>query len=343
MKRTAAKLTLAAAILALLWLAVFVVNQTAQIVELAARIHPVFGTVVLWGLLAAYLGLGVVLYVQFARLPRSLTPPRSEDDPSFDAYLAEVRKRLARNPRLRGMTFSNREDVERGLEILGKEADRIIRDAAAAVFLTTAVSQNGKLDVLLVLSAQTRMVWRIVRVYRQRPGPRDLLRLYGNVAATAFVASELEDVDISRQIEPVLTSSLGALAGGLPGTQVIGHVLVNAVLTGSTNAFLTLRVGIVAKRYSGSLVVEERTALRRSATLEAGRLLGRIVAQGTAKLTGAVWKASKGKIGGALSGMGGYARDAGASVLSFVGLRREKPQEEPDPDASLEEPGPIGD
>jgi len=63
----------------------------------------------------------------------------------------------------------------------------------------------------------------------------------------------------------------------------------------AANAFLTLRVGIVAKRYCGSLVVVEKRGLRRMATAEAAKLLGTIVKQGSARLTKILWSASKGR------------------------------------------------
>ena len=102
------------------------------------------------------------------------------------------------------------------------------------------------------------MIWRIARVYYQRPMLRDLIRLYANVAGTAFLASELDDIDISEQVQPILSSALGPLAVMVPGVQLAASILVNSVLTGTANAFLTLRVGIIAKRYCGSLVVAER-------------------------------------------------------------------------------------
>ena len=50
--------------------------------------------------------------------------------------------------------------------------------------------------------------------------------------------------------------------------------MVNSVFSGAANAFLTLRVGIIAKRYCASLVLAERWAIRRAATVEAARMPG---------------------------------------------------------------------
>ncbi len=318
------KIGLFASLLILLLFILFVINQTAQVVQLAEKVTPSFGNLVFWTLLIVYAVLILIPVFLFLRLPRSLIPPKTEDSPAFNAYLTALKKRLATNPHLKGLALSDRKQVDEALAILAKKSDEIIRRTASTVFIGTAVSQSGRLDAFLVLSAQSRMVWRIARLYYQRPTLRDLIQLYANVAGTAFLASEFEDIDISEQVEPVLSSTLGALALTIPGVQLAASLLVNSVLTGAANAFLTLRVGIIARRYCGSLVIAEKRLLRRAASAEAATLLGSIVRQGTAKLSKAFWKASKGKVGGIFSGVREYATEAGSSLLFKFGLRKTK-------------------
>ena len=78
-------------------------------------------------------------------------------------------------------------------------------------------------------------------------------------------------------IQPVVAGTVGAVGGAIPGFQVMTSIMVNSLLSGSANAFLTLRVGIIAKDYCGSLVAEPRTQVQRAATAEAARLLSGIV------------------------------------------------------------------
>ena len=215
----------------------------------------VFATVVFWSLLALYAVLIVVPVFMLLRLPRSLMPPTSEDSPEFTRYLESLKKRLRSNTRLKNFDLSNRERIEDALTLLGKQADDIIQKTASTVFMSTAISQSGRLDAFLVLSAQSRMVWQIAHLYYQRPTLRDLIHLYANVAATAFMASELDDIDLNEQVQPVLSSTLGAMAGSVPGLQLAASLLVTSVLTGTANAFLSLRVDIIAKWYCGSLVI----------------------------------------------------------------------------------------
>lgn len=302
----------------LLSFAVLVVNQTAQVVQLATALHPYLGTVTLWTLVTTYVTLVGVPVVLVVRLPSPLVPPERGEGPEFEAHLKRLGGRLSASPHLAGHDLSDRKGIEEALRVLDEAATRIVRETASGVFLATAVSQSGRLDALFVLAAQARMVWKVAHVYHQRPAARDILHLYASVAGTAFVAGELQDVDLGGQVEPVLSSVVGALGASLPGLHVAGTVLTNCVLSGSANAFLTLRVGMIARRHCGALVVVKQSSLRRAATAEAAGHLGSIVAEGSARVSKAVWRASVDRVGGAVSGVSGYAKDAGGRLMARV-------------------------
>ncbi|HSR50975.1 MAG TPA: DUF697 domain-containing protein, partial [Acidobacteriota bacterium] len=178
------RLVVPLALLVLVGFVVVVVSQTAQVVDLASRIDPRLGTVVLWGLLAIYAGLVGVPVVRLLAMPRALRPPESDGGPEFERHLKRLGRRLASNRQLTGHDFDlgSREGVESALAVLDAQADEEIRSRAATVFLMTAISQSGRLDGLLILINQTQMVYKIARIYYQRPTLRDLARLYANVA-----------------------------------------------------------------------------------------------------------------------------------------------------------------
>ena len=282
----------------LLSFVVVVINQTAGVVQLAREVHPSLGTVTLWSLLIAYGGLVGVPVLMVMRMPRPLVPPASETCPEFDDHLRRLGDRLAVNPRVMRASIQpiNRRGVDDALRVLDDDANAIIKQMASTVFLTTAVSQSGRLDGLLVLAAQSRMVWRVAHLYYQRPSLREMFYLYANVATTSFVAGELDDLELHQMIQPVVAGTVGAVGGAIPGFQVMTSIMVNSLLSGSANAFLTLRVGIIAKDYCGSLVAEPRTQVRRAATAEAARLLSGIVKDCGKRVRDAIWEEIKLKI-----------------------------------------------
>jgi hypothetical protein len=324
MKKMLIRLILPLSLFILTLFIVFAINETVQIVRLATAVSPGFGRVTFWGLLLIYAVFLAVPAVMFLRLPRSLNPPETDREPEFSAFLQSLGKRLAVNKHLLGIPVSTREEVEEALTILDARAREVTEKTASTIFLSTAISQSGRLDAFLVLAGQTRMIWEIAHLYYQRPTARELVHLYANVAATAFLASEIDDLDISEQIEPVIASTLGAAAISVPGFQLAASLVVNSILTGAANAFLTLRVGIITKGYCRSLVAPERKSLRRSAGMEAAKQLGAIVTAGAAKVSGAIWEASKDKAVKTFSHVAASARDTAQSVLNRIGGRRRK-------------------
>ena len=286
MKRTLRNMMLAISLVFLLFFVLFVINQTAQIVQLAERAHPLLGTMVFWMLIAVYALLVFFSLYFYLRLPKALVPPEDKDTEEYNRYLVLLTNRLRRNSRLDKHPLETRMDIKKAIHVLDKQANAIIKKNAATVFLTTAISQSGRLDAFTVLIAQIRMVWQVATIYYQRPLLRELTHLYANVAATALVAGELNDIDVSRQVEPIITSVLGAsLSGTIPGVNRIASIITNSLLTGSANAYLTLRIGSITKRYCGSLIRLERRAIRRSAALEAARMLSRIVMDSAGNIT----------------------------------------------------------
>jgi hypothetical protein len=314
MKHSLIRITLLVAGLLLVSFAVVIVNQTVQVVTLAATLAPWFGTVVLWILLAVYAScIGVPVYLVF-RFPKPLTPPASEDDPTFPAHLELLKTRLAANPHLAGLSVATQAELEEGLRTLDVIAEERVRAAASRVFISTAISQNGSLDILLVLAAQQKLILEIARIYKERPSPRDLMLLYTNVAGTALVAGELNELDVSEQMEPILGALMGSVLGAVPGLGAATTVLTNSILSGTANAYLTLRVGVIAQQYSRSVVVPPRKTVRRSAMLKASGMLGTIALDGSKRIMVSLKDAAKAKGGAAVGAAGDKIRSAGTVV-----------------------------
>lgn len=317
MSRTMKRLLVFAAAFVTLAFLVILINQVLQLSEFAARFHPVMGDAVFWGLIFIF---GICLAVPvllFLRLPRTLAPPEEGDEEALDEYLPRLMERLSRNPRLKGAELSSLEELEAALETLDTAAEESIRAAGSRAFLITAVSQSGALDGLMILGLQSRLVWEVAHVYAQRPTLRDMLFLYSNVVTTAFLATELDEAELSEAFQPVLSSVLGSAASAVPGLQVASSIFVNSVMTGTANAFLTLRVGVIAQGYSRALVRPERRTLRRTAIVRAAGMLGGIATDGAKKISGAIARASGKSITSAISGVGGGIKAAGSGFAGW--------------------------
>lgn len=283
------------AILIIVGFVVTVINQTAQLVNLVALLDARLALGLLITLILVYAICLAVPMVLWLRLPKPLHPPRDESAPEFPRHLAALQARLNDNAYLKqqGVRVTNRQEIEAALRLLDQRAQALITNTAGVVFTSTAISQNGSLDGLIVLATQTRLIWQVAHVYNQRPTLRELLDLYANVSATAFLAGSLAEIDLSEQVQPIVSSVLGSAAGAIPGLNVAATLIANSILQGSANALLLLRVGVITRRYCGALVLEDRRALRKSATAEAVALLGSIVVQGSKNIVQAFVERAK--------------------------------------------------
>jgi len=305
----------------LLFFVLFVVNQTAGVVQLAQAAHLTLGTVVFWALIATYGALLLVPVVLIFRLPPALDRPAEAEGPAFEAHLEALSVRLAENPRLQGHAFEGRDDIEGAVAQLDEDAEQLIRQSASAVFMSTAISQSGRLDGLMVLGAQVRMVWEVAHVYYQRPTLRYMIWLYSQVATTAFIAGEIDDAEIGEQIEPVLSAGVGSLVGAIPGFKAVSILLVESTLTGTANAFFTLRVGHITRQYCGALVVSEASSVRQSATRQAAAAIAPVVKGGSKRIFRVVREKSK---SAAATSMSQKARLAGRSAWGKIGLSKSR-------------------
>lgn len=289
MSRFTARLLLFVTVAFVIWMGVFTVAMVSQLADAADRLHAGAGQAVFWVLLGVLAMAVLVPSVMLLRLPAALRYPADGDVLAVSDYERRLRAHLARNPRLQGHALERAEDVSAALTHLRTAAEVETQRMATSVLLSTALLQNGRLDGLVVLISQIQLVWRIARLYGLRPSLRQLSYLYGNVGACVLVAYGLEEVDFAELTAPIVQAATPATVGSIPGLGGMGNLLTNSLASGAANAFLTLRVGLVADAYCAPQQQPERATIRTSATRRAAQLLGRIVKDSGTHVTQAVY------------------------------------------------------
>ena len=272
----------------LAYVAVFTVAMVSQLADAADRLHAGAGQ---WtfGLLLAALVLAVIVpTVWLLRLPPALRPPQDATDAAQAAYTAQLRAHLQRNAYLGERPLQTELDMTQALSELEALAEAQARAMAASVFTSTALLQNGRLDALVVLASQVRLVWRIAQLYGLRPSLRQLGYLYGNVGACMLLASSLDEVDFAELAAPLVQATTPAALASVPGLGAMGGLLTNSLASGAANAFLTLRVGLITQAYCAPLQTPERAQVCHSATVRAAGLLGQIVRDAGSRVSQAV-------------------------------------------------------
>ncbi|XOV92369.1 MAG: DUF697 domain-containing protein [Bacteroidota bacterium] len=299
----------------------FVVNQISGVYLLVKSSSVLYANILLAVLSALALILVTWPVVMYLKLPSPLKLPRDEAEQKY--YQKRLVKRLRSNKYLKQASLvpKNEDGLPNAIEYLDKEASKIIRETSNIVFLTTSVSQNGKLDALTVLITQSRMVWKIAHIYYQRPTLRELIYLYANVGASTLLASEIEDLDISTQIEPVLQSFFRNSAGkSIPVIGPTANIILDSLMEGSTNAFLTLRIGNIASKYCGSYEVTTKEKIRKAAFSLSVSQLKEIVLKSSARIFTGLLKATR--KAGTETLKSGWDAIAGAGGKIVEGVRK---------------------
>ncbi|HAA11615.1 MAG TPA: hypothetical protein DCE41_07910 [Cytophagales bacterium] len=268
------------------------IGYVFQVFAWSSAIHPVLGYVVASLFAIVFVALITAPWILLFRLPQAIRLPETEAE--LPAYQDQLRKRLAKNPYLleEGIDsdeLASEEGLHRAVGLLDAKAKEILERTARHTFLVTAISQNGKLDGLAVLFTQVKMIWQISKVYNQRPVISEVVALYGNIAATTLLAVEVDDLDVTEQVEPLVNSLLKTSATrSIPWAGGAAQLILDSLLEGAINAFFTLRVGVLTMRYSAVQKPMVRKDIRFSSYMEASSLLGTVVVKTSSKVVSSV-------------------------------------------------------
>lgn len=318
MNKTITKALTLIGVFVVLYVVASVITTFTQLANSADRIHAGAGQPVFWTLLVAFSGLLLYPLVLLLRLPKAMKPPQDKSEPAYSQHRNWLKQHLSHSTRSEVGTLARDDNVEGALNVLSREADILIRNTASGVFISTAMIQNGRLDGLVMLASQLRLVWQVASLYNLRPSPRQLWYLYSNVGGTMILSTNLEDVNFAELASPIVNSVAPSLVSAVPGLQGIGNLLVNSLANGSANAFLTLRVGLIAKAYCAPLVEPDQKAVRRSATLAALALLTDITKERGSSVAKGVWSGVSGVVGRATESAVSTTKKAAARTAGAV-------------------------
>lgn len=200
-------------------------------------------------------------------------------------FAKELTRRMRDNPLIvnAGLRPHGPDDPDylaRCLDVLNAKADEEIQQNARRIFLATALSQNGRLDALIVFVSLCRLIWRISRIYNQRPHPREIASLYSAVVCTTFLALSIEELDIATEITVGFGEAFHAMApagltASIPFAGKALQTFTTAAIDGAANSYLALRAGIIARNAYAYGASQNGRPSRAAVFKEAGgRLLG---------------------------------------------------------------------
>lgn len=281
--KTSKRLWIAVGIGAVILMLLIIVASIINLGERLALIHSyvAYGFYVLSFVLVWLLILNPIRIIMFSP---AFNIETVLDKPSRQRYLTykKVAKNLIKND-----DISDREkeelkkaigDPEKLLNALQhlynttikKKVNKVIFKHTKTVIITTAISQNGRLDFFATLSVNIRMIKDIVVTCGFRPSYKNLAKLIVRVMSTALIAEGLENVDF--------TELLPGGAQGFLKSIPFARVITDSIAQGVSNGILTLRVGIVTRKYLFADSKElTKEAIRKGAFIETLKTIPSIV------------------------------------------------------------------
>ena len=273
----------AAAALFMLVILMLLVQLDLTVFQTVEVLAPGWGWLAFVALLA--LEAGAVLWLGlawFARAPRLVL----RDDPTEaerQAFARELARRLKKNPHVRaaGIRATDEDFLEKALDVLDARAGEEIRNNAKRVFLGTALSQNGRLDALIMFVSLARMIWRVSGIYNQRPTPAELWSVYSTVSSATFISFSIEALDIPRTITESMNELLPAVTPVMAASSVplMGPMMqqcTSAVIDGAANCLLAIRAGVVTRSAFRFAALGREEARQQACVREAGTMLAEI-------------------------------------------------------------------
>lgn len=174
--------------------------------------------------------------------------------------------------------LNNRDELRNALQTVFESTiksniNEVIVRNSKSVLITTALSQNGNLDMLSTLAINLKMIKEIVETSGFRPSYPYLAKLSLNVIVTSLIAEGIEDIDLTEYMPTKVSETLT----DLPFLKTIS----SSIIGGIANSMLTCRVGIITQKYLyNDNQLLDKKQIRRMAYKESLKLMPTIIAEG---------------------------------------------------------------
>ena len=152
-------------------------------------------------------------------------------------------------------TIDVKETIKKDLKKRSEASKSKIQWYATTVFITTSISQNGKMDSFIISLMNIRMIYEMVMATGFRPKITELIRIYKNVLSTAlfsYITSEALSGAGTLAITDapdVSTATDDMDLFGILSKKRVKGVILTSLADGMVNTLLTCRIGYITQKY----------------------------------------------------------------------------------------------
>ena len=155
-------------------------------------------------------------------------------------------KKLNETLKIGSHAFENCETLKNVYDTeITKDINKLINQKASEVLLATAISQNSKFDALSVMLINIRLIMQIVVRCGYHPSYAQLAKLVIKVLRNSLIAYTVQ----SLHLEDIVVTGINKLVKGTLTAIPALNEIAKSLVQGSANALLTLRVGILTRKY----------------------------------------------------------------------------------------------
>ncbi len=189
-------------------------------------------------------------------IPRNFSPTKKQSEIPYQ--LSKRLKRFRNNKYLGAINFNgpktDKEKYDESILVLEERVKDLRQQYIPQIFSSTAVSQNGFLDAIIILSSSINIVKEIFIVYNGRVSNRDLL-LIGRKIYTAMAVGGSEGVEYAT--DEILSSFASDALKGIPFIDKV----MGSIADGFVNAMLVTRISYITENYCKTVYVKNEKDL----------------------------------------------------------------------------------
>jgi hypothetical protein len=239
----------------------FIAKEFLDLYVTLNAVHPYLAyafILVAAGVLVYFVGIPIYRIIT---IPKAPAPLKNEENIG-----KEIEKRfelLAANPYLLSTGYDlasvprTKEGYEKVMKVLKKESARIRNRYVNGLFYSSAISQNGFIDAILILSSSVNLVKDTFVLYNGRVSNRDLLAIGKQVYySMAIGGSETVEYATGEIFSKLSTEGMRSIP--------FFDKILGSLADGFVNAALLTRVALITDNYCSKLIVTSERDLRPS-------------------------------------------------------------------------------
>jgi len=177
-------------------------------------------------------------------MPRNYSPVYDPDE--VNTVVSRRLRQFSTNAYLKNIDLvssgTERENYDKAVALLENETDRVRRLYVSRIFYSTAISQNGFLDAIIILSASINLIKEIFIIYNGRVSNKDLFSI-GRKIYTAVAIGGSEGVEYAS--DEIFSS---VASDGIKSIPFIDKIM-GSLADGFVNAMLLTRVSYITENY----------------------------------------------------------------------------------------------